>query len=121
MAMSLPLKKFGSCRVFLTIFDSFGNLHRLRDLTLETILTETRHGLVFRRHADDEGPLPAQHAGHLLRRASDRKSPSRYGLEGVRCRTQKGVPDPSQANEGADQAAQPGVQETEGQAARDQM
>src|SRR5262245_46902149 len=49
------------------------------------------------------------------------KAPSGYGLESVRCRTQKGVPDPSQADEGADQTAQPSVQETEGQAARDQM
>jgi ferritin-like metal-binding protein YciE len=67
----------------LSIFERFGNLHGLLDLTLETVLTEARHGLVFRRHANDEGSLPAQ--------ASDRKSPSRYGLEGDRCPTQKGL------------------------------
>src|SRR6187397_298497 len=77
--------------------------------------------MVLTRHADDERSVPAHDAGHLLRGASDREGSSEDGREGVRLRAQEGVPDSPQANQRADQATRPGVQETEGDAARDKM
>jgi hypothetical protein len=51
--MIFPLEKY--VPLFLPIFDRFGNLHRLRDLSLETIIkSEVAHGLVFSRFANDE-------------------------------------------------------------------
>src|SRR5512147_3044629 len=119
MAMPLPFQKIQ--KPFLPIFGSHGNRHSRCDLTLGTAFKEWRHGMVFTRHADDEGSLPALDAGHLLRRTPDRKSLAADGREGIRHRAQERVPDASQADQRPDQAARSGVQETEGDPTRDEM
>src|SRR5262245_55973469 len=103
MAMPLPfLKTQKQTTPFLPIFGGCGNRHRRRDLTLETAFKEARHGMVLTRHANDEGSVPAHDAGHLLRGAPDRESSAADGREGLRFRTQEGVPDSPQADQRAD-------------------
>src|SRR3954462_3099382 len=79
-----------------------GNLEPPKDLLLCNHQGGFSHGLVFVRYRHVRRAVRAHAAGHLLRRAPDRKVAARYDREGVGCRAQEGLPDASQADQGPD-------------------
>src|SRR4029450_7962540 len=60
---------------------------------------DASNGTLYQRHQDDERPVRASAAGHLLRRETACESASKNGREGDRPATQAGFFDPSRRDQ----------------------